>query len=927
MRRVLSFRILCAWIALLALPPFLSACGGGGGGGGGASQAAAIAGRLVWADALGRRAKAQEALPVRAEEEPNDTLGALTRLGRLAPGEGLRVRGEAGAADDPFDAFELVVAPRARLTVTLAWPAEAGPALDVGVFELAGLSFSETHALDRPGDAAGFLARGVTAFVVRAARGAGPYELEVRAEAPPEPLAPPAGAGPLRLGTLVPGEALHLRTEGRVELVADVGAPARLVVEGPEAWARVCLADEPLRVELRAAGAYRVWIEPLDLARRALVPTYAAPDEAGAFRRALGPAEAFARLEQGLAAGRALVAPAPGADRAALRRAASARGLTILEDVPDGHLLLGWDESFAPEGAALRTLAQALRLRDLPGVAGADPSWRRRRLTTTPDDPRYDEQWHYDLIRLPEAWDLTTGSADVIVAVLDTGQTQHPDLAGRQIAGYDFISDRTIAGDGDGRDSDPTDVGDGEGGEPSSFHGTHVAGTLGAASDNGVGVAGVTWQTSLMHLRVLGIGGGEDADIVNAIRYAARLTNASGTLPPARAHVINMSLGGGGFNQAMQDAILAARDAGVVVFAAAGNSGTTAKEYPAAFDGVVSVAAVTRSKARAAYSNRGSTIDLAAPGGDTGTRALDGVLSTLYDDARGTPVATYDFYDGTSMATPHAAGVAALVLAADPTLAPAEVEAILFETAEDLGAAGRDDAFGHGLVDAYAAVSRAQEGTAGGPRLVLEPATLELGAARPSADATIRNAGTGRLEVLGLEPDTNDGGAWLSARRVGAGDATRSADAVRVEVDLARLGPDSATGRVLVRSTGGDRAIAVRLLSAAPPPGGGLDVWVLLVDARTEETVAEVRVAAGAPGDFSFEDVVPGRYRLYAGSDQDDDGWICDEGDVCGVYEEDGVEAEIRLAPGERLTGLTIVLHAAPEGFASGRRARRAGSP
>src|SRR5439155_8404190 len=162
---------------------------------------------------------------------------------------------------------------------------------------------------------------------------------------------------------------------------------------------------------------------------------------------------------------------------------------------------------------------------------------------------------------------------------------------------------------------------------------------------------------SLMPLRVLGVDGGDDADIIAAIRYAAGLSNATGQLPSTRANVINMSLGGGGFDQTFQDAITAARNAGVVIFAAAGNSGTTEEEYPASFDGVVSVAAVDRNAARTSYSNHNAAVDLAAPGGDSSAREADGVLSTVYDDSSGTPVATYAFYDGTSMATPHAAGV------------------------------------------------------------------------------------------------------------------------------------------------------------------------------------------------------------------------------------------------------------------------------
>jgi serine protease len=116
-----------------------------------------------------------------------------------------------------------------------------------------------------------------------------------------------------------------------------------------------------------------------------------------------------------------------------------------------------------------------------------------RQALQVPDDPFYNLQWHYPLIQLPAAWDVTVGDANTIVCVIDTGSTDHPDLVARQIGGFDMIANTTSGGDGDGRDADPTDVGDGQGLQPSSFHGTHVAGTIGASSDNGSGVTGVTW--------------------------------------------------------------------------------------------------------------------------------------------------------------------------------------------------------------------------------------------------------------------------------------------------------------------------------------------------------------------------------------------------------------------------------------------------
>ncbi len=280
------------------------------------------------------------------------------------------------------------------------------------------------------------------------------------------------------------------------------------------------------------------------------------------------------------------------------------------------------------------TLDAIRRLRAEPDVEYAEPNFIRRPLLA-PNDSLYGSQWHYSLINLPQAWDVTTGDSNVIVAVLDTGVLSgHPDLlGGRLIPGYDFVSDPANAGDGGGIDPDPEDTATADG----SSHGTHVSGTIGAVTNNGTGV---TWQTRIMPLRVLGVNGGTDADIAEAIRYAARLPNSSGTVPPERAHVINMSLGGSGFSQTVQDAITAARGQGVIVVAAAGNENSSQPFYPASCDGVISVAAVDLVARKAPYSNYGPKIDVAAPGGDmtadlNGDDLPDGVLSTDGDGAGG----------------------------------------------------------------------------------------------------------------------------------------------------------------------------------------------------------------------------------------------------------------------------------------------------
>ena len=223
----------------------------------------------------------------------------------------------------------------------------------------------------------------------------------------------------------------------------------------------------------------------------------------------------------------------------------------------------------------------------------------------------------------------------------------------------------SISLDGDGIDSDPEDPGDEMEGR-SSFHGTHVTGTIGAATNNAIGVAGIARNCKIMPLRVLGNGGGLASDIREAIKYAAGLRNGSGKLPSKRADIINMSLGGSSRSDLDQQVINDARNAGVIIIAAAGNYASNAPMYPAAYNGVISVSAVGADKQLAPYSNYGNTIDIAAPGGNMsrdydGDGHLDGVLSTGGNDASGPIQMVYNFKQGTSMAAPHVAGVVALM--------------------------------------------------------------------------------------------------------------------------------------------------------------------------------------------------------------------------------------------------------------------------
>ncbi len=330
--------------------------------------------------------------------------------------------------------------------------------------------------------------------------------------------------------------------------------------------------------------------------------------------------------------------------------------------------------------------------------------------TLTPNDPSYSQQWGYNDadagIRANTAWDVANGSG-IIVAVLDTGYVTHSDLAANIVAGYDFISNTTTAGDGNGRDSNPADPGDYYGGNPSSWHGTHVAGTVAAVTNNAKGVAGTAWGAKVMPVRVLGRGGGSTSDIADAIIWASGGT-VSGvpTLSAANAaDVINMSLGGSGScDTATQNAINSAVSRGTVVVVAAGNSNANASGFtPASCNNVVNVASVTSASARSSFSNYGTSIDVSAPGSN--------ILSTLNSGTQGPGTENYVSYNGTSMAAPHVAGAVALAQSRRLALGlalwtPSQVEANLKSTAYALSGACSGGC-GAGIINARALVDLA----------------------------------------------------------------------------------------------------------------------------------------------------------------------------------------------------------------------------
>jgi subtilisin family serine protease len=288
-----------------------------------------------------------------------------------------------------------------------------------------------------------------------------------------------------------------------------------------------------------------------------------------------------------------------------------------------------------------------------------------------PNDPAYGYfQYSAGITDCETAWNTYTGSPSITVAVIDTGVNgQHEDLgAGKVTAGFNFVDGVDITA---GMNSD--DYG----------HGTHVSGIIGAVGNNGKGVAGVSWNTAIMPVKVLdATGSGVTSAITAGIIWA--VDNG--------ANVINMSLGGTGYSQAMADAVDYALTNGVVVVCAMGNDGSFVKEFPASYSGVIAVGSTNGRDQLSGFSTRGSLISVAAPGENIYS------LSNLANDG-------YLFMSGTSMAAPFVSGVASLLLANNPSLTPAEVRSIIEDSAQDLGSPGFDPQFGYGRVNVNAALN------------------------------------------------------------------------------------------------------------------------------------------------------------------------------------------------------------------------------
>lgn len=568
------------------------------------------------------------------------------------------------------------------------------------------------------------------------------------------------------------------------------------------------------------------------------------------------------------------------------------------------------------EAVAFFRYAKALQAAG--GYAAVEPNWLMERLaapvgTFPPADDRYSSQrWHYEQIGLPAAMDSLRAMSPQptqrpIVAVLDDGvMLDHPDLAPQLTGPGRTFASNTTTGDGDlangetvARSSDD------------SFHGSHVAGTAVAATfDSGATSfgAGVAPMAQLLAVRVFrNDGRASSLDVAEGIRYAAGLSNRSGFVPARRADVINMSLGSTTYvacPSVYQNAISAARAAGVVVVVAAGNSGrndlgqAARVSAPANCTGAWAVSATEAQRRLSYYSNTGNELSIAAPGGDTsqrsnGSGSPDGIFSAWGAFQGSTRVSSFKGIQGTSMASPHVAGVVALMRWVNPALTPDQIDTMLAagQLTDDIGTAGRDTSFGFGLVNARKAVDAARNTLGGTPPpvqntpVVANPSTLDFGASATQLTLRIAAAGSTNERVLSVTDDSP--AVSVSATTVdanGLGDYTVRVDRSQVPVGAASYFP-----RITVQLSP-TRSFTVQLafttaVGGTPAGGGNVGPLYVLVLNPDTNAVRQVRPSF-ANGRYSWQltGYTGSRAIIAAGSDLDNDGLICQLAEVCGGY-------------------------------------------
>jgi thermitase len=461
--------------------------------------------------------------------------------------------------------------------------------------------------------------------------------------------------------------------------------------------------------------------------------------------------------------GEVLVKFKDDAPPASVQAALSARDARAVGEVP----ALGVQRLKVPEGQELAVIA-ALQ-HDLL-VEYAEPNYIIRAVLD-PNDPYFSSQWGLTKIGAPQAWDVTTGSSDLTIAIVDSGiDLDHPDLSDKIVLGYDYVNEDWVPDDDYG-------------------HGTHVAGIAAAQTNNGRGVAGVSWGARLMALKVLDAGGsGSYADVASAVTYAA----------DHGARIINLSLGGDYDSQTLHEAVIYARNAGCVLAAATGNDGDPAVLYPAKYVEALAVAATNSTDQWAWFSNYGPEVSVAAPG--------VGIYSTYLG-------AGYTYRSGTSMATPHVAGLAALIWSQYPGYTNDQVEGRIEMTAVDLGTPGWDPYYGHGRIDAHAALCTPDLGAR--PQSIFFLADDDTDPIPPSQTVSVLNTGCDPLTWTAvISPST---ATWLSAAPLSGTAAKGLPGSISLSASKSGLGYGTHNAQVIISTTqktvwGNPQTVDVKLI-------------------------------------------------------------------------------------------------------------------
>lgn len=534
----------------------------------------------------------------------------------------------------------------------------------------------------------------------------------------------------------------------------------------------------------------------------------------------------------------------------------------------------------------------AAALRTDPSVATVERngilephSYEARLPTRLPNDPLYARQaWSYGLIDLPEAWSITTGSASVLVAVVDDGiRFDHPAIAANLTSdGYDFVTDASVqlcsggttsqSGDGDDYDPDPTIHADYDYDpflecafelQSSGGHGLHMAGTIGASGNDGVGISGINWRIQIRPVRVLGAIGGAVFDVAQGIQYAAGLPvdDGQGGIIQATtgAKIINMSFGGPDDYEAVRNAVVAATNAGSLLISSAGNQASPFLQYPAAYPEAVAVSGVGPDGLLASYSNFGPGVDIAAPGGDgqDGDETF-GITSTTWDFTSRRP--DYTSEAGTSIAASHVSGVAALLLAQNPGLSRSDLVQLLTNHAVDAGRPGRDDEYGAGILNARNSLTRSLD-----PPRRLRARLYNAVTGAAVSTIAVGNDGSysfpvtdGSYRVFAGQDESDDQQIGLPGRRWGAFGGTAAPTIINVE------GPGTEQASFSVGFPGETEPNGSRQNAHVLPVGGYLvgtmsptdvDMYRVLVDVAGEYTF-ETSAVDGACGFAREEDTV-----------------------------------------------------------------------